>query len=290
MQESSNLPNRLSADQRQQAEVILVRSEIALISCLWWRMDIRDVILPRRLMDSYFFFPAKGRLACRIGGQEYLIGPGQFMMVAEGVEHEAWQPPGCDYLEAYALHAYAYSTQGQPLPGLFASPIGRMEPPAPWFSQLEVLTHLMGADPKLGRQFGDPWLRGLLLQQLSQGNALEEPPAEDDRRLWTALEFIMQHNTDPLTVSALARQAGLSDVQFRKRFRHYTGQSPKAYIQQLRLRKARALLRSNPRLTIKEVAKQTGFMNANYLHAVFKETYDSTPNACRAVSRRNVTD
>ena len=281
MHESSQLPDRFTAAKMQQAETILARSEMELISCLWWRMDIRDVVPRRRLGDSYLFFPTVGRLWCRIGPREQVIGPGEFMMVAEGVEHEARLAEDCNYFEAYAIHTHAYTTHGQPLFEVFSTPIGRIEPPAPWFGQLELLTHLMGTTPSLGRMFGEAWLRTLLLMQLAQGNTVQTRPAADDRRLWEAVDHILNHYASPLQVPALARQAGLSDVQFRKRFKQYTGCSPKAYIQQLRLRKARALLQTNPQATIKEVASQTGFGDPHYLHAVFKQVYGTAPAACR---------
>jgi AraC-like DNA-binding protein len=47
------------------------------------------------------------------------------------------------------------------------------------------------------------------------------------------------------------------------------------------LRKARALLQTNPQATIKEVASQTGFGDPHYLHAVFKQVYGTAPAACR---------
>ena len=281
MQEHSPLPDRLTAEQREQVEVVLGESEVALISCLYWRMDIERVIPCRRLADSYVYVPVAGRLAYRVATQEGVVGPGEFMMVAEGVEHEARLAAGCDYFEAFALHAHAYTTHGQSLFAVFREPIGRLQPLSVWLEQLELLTHLMGVDQDLGRRFGEPWLRHLLLHQLMQGRAVYARPAATDERLWRALYYLMRHYAERLTVGELAARAGVSEVHFRNLFRRHTGQTPKAYIQQLRLRKARALLQTNPLLTVKEVAAQTGFGDAHHFHAVFKRAYGVTPATCR---------
>ncbi len=286
MQEDSYLPKRLGRAQRERVRTILDNSEVALISCLFWRLDIRRVIAPRRLGDSYLYFPVEGRLCYRIDQTEGTIGPGEFMMVSEGVEHEARLAEGCEYFEAFAIHAHAYTAHSMPLFSIFRDPIGRLEAPQLWFEQLELLTHLMGHNQELGRRFGEPWLRRLLLHQVMRGSPMHEAPSIADPRLWRSLRDIMADYASSLTVRDLARRAGLSEARFRTLFRQYTGQTPKAYIQTFRLRKARALLQTNPLLTVKEVAKQTGFGDAHYLHAVFKQAYGVTPGACRRRGRR----
>jgi AraC-like DNA-binding protein len=282
MQEHSSLPLLLSAGQRQQVALIFVESEIALISCHFWRMAIPSVIPTRRLADSFLYVPLVGRLCCRVGAEERVLGPGDAMLVAEGVEHEARLAEGCDYFESYSLHAHAYTAQSTPLFAILATPFVRLEPPAFWQEQLALLTHLLGTTPEVGRRFGEPLLRQLLLCQLLQGNLTHEIPSPDDPRVWKAIYRMLTDYAAPLTVTALAREACLSPVQFRLLFKRDTGLSPRAYLQGLRLRKARALLQTNPQLTIKEVAEQTGLGDPHYLHAVFKAAYGMTPGACRS--------
>jgi AraC-like DNA-binding protein len=285
MQNSSTLSQLLSTAQRRQAEVLLAGSEIELLSCLFWWMDIAGVIPRRRLADSLLYVPKTGRMQCRVGDQEQTIGPGECLLVAEGVEHEARLAEGCSYFEAFALHAHAYTTESLPLFAIFTSPFGRLQPPEAWFEQLEILTHLMGQSRELGRRFGEPWLRSLLLHQLRQGVPLRELPTADDPRMWRAVSRILNGYAGPLSIEELAREAGLSPVQFRKRFGRYTGTSPKEYLQQLRLRKAHALFQSNPELTVKEVAAQVGFHDPNFLHLCFKALYGLTPGECRRQPR-----
>lgn len=281
MQDNSSLADLFTAGQQEQAAVILAGSQVALISCLYWQMDIPQVIPFRRLGDSLLYIPVSGRLRCTVGHHEKLLGPGDVLMVPEGIEHEARLAPDCDYFEAYAVHAHAYTTHGRPLFHIFTSPFGYCRPAETWLEQLATLTHLMGRNPALGRQFGEPWLRSLLLHQVAQGLPIKKKPTMDDPRLWQSVCHILNNYDTHLTISDLARQAGLSEGHFRRLFQRYTGLAPKAYIQQLRLRKARLLLQTNPQLTVKEAANMTGFNDPHYLHAVFKATYGMSPGDCR---------
>ncbi len=285
MHEHSALPDLLLGEQWPQAEAILRHSELALISCLFWWMDIRQVIPCRRLADSLLYVPVKGRLCCRVGEVEREIGPGECLLVAEGVEHEATLAEGCDYFEAYSLHFHAFSLHNRPLLDMFASPYGRLEPAAGWFRQLGLLCHVLGKDAELGRQYGEWLLRALLLEQLQHGNPLAEPPVADDQRVWYAIYRILAEYAGPLRVEELASMVGVSTVRFRKLFRDATGVSPKQYILDLRLRKARVLLQTNPRLTVKEVAEQTGFGDPHHLHAMFRGKYGTTPRRLRTGTR-----
>jgi AraC-like DNA-binding protein len=277
----SALPGLLSDERWPQAQMILQHSEVLLLTCFFWRTSLPDGMGPRRLADSLIHVLVKGRLWYRVGAGEYVLEPGGMMMIPDGVEHEAKLADGCDHIAAFSIHAHAYTTQNRPLLALFSSPAGHLPGADGWFQQLGLLTHLMGRDEAAGRRFGESLLRALLLQQLLQGNPLREAPPAYDERIWLAICHILKRFADPLTVADLAREAGLGPAQFRKLFRRCTGTTPKAYIQELRLRKARALLQTNPALTVKEAAEHTGFGDPHYLHAVFKQKYGITPACVR---------
>ncbi len=284
MKEIGRLSGRLTEDRWRQVETILAKSDLTLLTCVFWRMDTPQVIERRTLADSFLYFPLNRRLRCQVGNRQHLVGPGQFLMVAEGIEHEAWQEDGGGDLQVYAVHLNAYTLHAQPLLATFDSPVGQVDPPAAWFEQLELLTCLMERSQQLGRQYGEAWLRSLLLHQLLHGKMLQIPPQVTDQRIWSVVAHILRNYANPLNVKALARRANLSEVQFRAQFRRHTGNSPNAYIQRLRLAKARALLHSDPQLTVKEVAERTGFGSAHYLHALFRKIYGQTPDACRPIA------
>ena len=59
-------------------------------------------------------------------------------------------------------------------------------------------------------------------------------------------------------------------------FRKVTGQTPAAYIRELRLTEAAALLRKT-RYSVKEVAVATGFADSNHLCRVFRQHFGASP-------------
>lgn len=274
-------PLRLNALQDAQARAILLETEILVLSCVFWKMDTPRVIQRRRLSDSLFYIPIRGRMRCRVDDTEGVIGPGAFLMVAEDVEHEAWMDTDCDFIEAYAIHAHVYTHHAKPLLAHFNEPFGRMEPIDFWQSQLALLTWFFAKGEEAAKKFGTPLLRSLLLQQLLHGKHLEAQPQAGDERIWNAVYHILNNHASPLAVSDLAQRAGLSQVQFRKLFRRHTGSSPKAYIQKLRLSKAKALMQTDPQMTVKEVAARTGIGDVHYFHEIFRRTYGSSPGEYR---------
>jgi len=216
-----------------------------------------------------------------MGGEEQEIGPGEFMMVSDGVEHEARMAEGCGFLEVFALHAYAYTHQAKPLLSIFQDPVGRLDQPESWFTRLRLLTHLLAKTRAPGIAYGEALLRELLMHQVIRGNGLTRQPHPGDARIWNSIQIILNEGHLPLTVSELARRAGLGVVQYRKLFQQAVGQSPKAYLRQTRLTRARALLETDPHMPLKEVADRAGFSDARYLHQVFREQHGTTPGAYR---------
>lgn len=281
------MPELLDGAQTESIRTILEGSQISVSSCLFWWMDLPQVIERRRLSESFFYIPVKGRIRFEIGDFAGEIGPGELMMVGAETEHAAWMGAGSDQLEVFAIHAHVYTHQAEPLLTCFGEPIGKLDAPEAWFGQLRILTHLMARDVELGARFGASFLRTLLVCQLTQGNLLVKQPQAGDHRIWIAVKWIMDHCASPLTVADLAKRAGLGEVQFRKLFLRQMGRTPKTYIRQIRLSKARALFESAPDMTVKEVAALSGFSDARYLHQVFREEFGISPGGYRNGETQN---
>jgi len=91
-----------------------------------------------------------------------------------------------------------------------------------------------------------------------------------------ALSYIHEHFTEPLDVSVISPSFGYTREHFSRLFRKRKGISPGRYIQDLRLGKARELLRTTD-LPLKTVAAGAGLNSANYLCRQFKRKLDMTP-------------
>lgn len=82
--------------------------------------------------------------------------------------------------------------------------------------------------------------------------------------------------SEPLTIAALAKEAGVSDVHFRKEFKHYYGVSPISYLKQVRIENAKQLLRSGY-YTVTDVALECGFESISYFSYEFKRLTGVSP-------------
>lgn len=101
-------------------------------------------------------------------------------------------------------------------------------------------------------------------------------------RLLQVVESMEQHVEDPLTQEALAEQAKLSVRQLERLFKQYLQQSPAAYYLQLRLLRARALLRDS-RLSIADIALACGFVAVAHFSRAYRREFGHAPSAERTL-------
>ena len=82
----------------------------------------------------------------------------------------------------------------------------------------------------------------------------------------------------------LAAEQGISYSLFRHTFKQHSGLSPKAYLIELRIERARSLL-TGTSLSVKEVADQLSFETPYYFMRLFKNKTGMTPTQWRTYSR-----
>lgn len=100
---------------------------------------------------------------------------------------------------------------------------------------------------------------------------------QGSRILTDAIEYLHKNYSDAsLTNKILADKAKISEIYFRRLFKESFGVSPKKYIIDLRLKKAKNLL-SEGFNSIGEVAEVCGFSSVYHFCRAFKEKTGSTP-------------
>jgi AraC-like DNA-binding protein len=105
------------------------------------------------------------------------------------------------------------------------------------------------------------------------------PPAA--RHLLRAKDLADARYAEPLTVSDMARAAGLSRAYFSREFRETFGQSPHAYLLTRRLERAAALLRDTDH-PVAEICLSVGLQSVGSFTTSFTRTYGASPTAYRA--------
>lgn len=89
--------------------------------------------------------------------------------------------------------------------------------------------------------------------------------------------YIHRNLHHPLKVSDLASAAGMSEKYFITRFREALGITPRQYVQQLKINKARDYLYQN-RYTVKEIAHLLGFPDPYTFSKAFKKHFGIPPS------------
>jgi transcriptional regulator GlxA family with amidase domain len=120
----------------------------------------------------------------------------------------------------------------------------------------------------------------------SQHSALLELAPKSDR-IQTVLTYAREHLAQTLSVEQLAQEARLSPRQFSRAFRAETGQSPAKAIENLRLEAARQLLERG-RLTLDQIALETGFLDPRRMREAFLRAFGQPPQVIRRNARSEV--
>lgn len=102
-----------------------------------------------------------------------------------------------------------------------------------------------------------------------------EPPLVQKAR-----EYIDEHKTEPLALSAVAKAAGASVFHFCKVFHNATGLKFTDYVARVRLDDARTQL-LNPNRRVSEVAYDVGFQSLTQFNRTFKRVFGQSPSEFR---------
>ena len=113
-----------------------------------------------------------------------------------------------------------------------------------------------------------------------QAQYIRHEPPGSAASLAALLDWMQENAHRPLSVDALARQAGASPRTFARRFREQTGTTPLQWLITARVRRAQELLETTP-LPMEEVAAAAGFDGAAALRDRFRRTVGVSPKAYR---------
>jgi len=95
-----------------------------------------------------------------------------------------------------------------------------------------------------------------------------------------AKEFIMENQTEDLSLGQVAKAVNTSTFHFCKMFKKATGLNFTEYVSRVRVEKARNLL-LNPNLRVSEIAYEVGFQSLTHFNRVFKKITGRSPSDYR---------
>lgn len=249
-----------------------------------WRVDTADYnwhgLKRGRAEFCLLQYTLAGRGRLRVGAIEREVTPGMAMLLHFPDDNQYWLPadsPSWEFLYV-CLH-------GREVLRLWHRIEVRLGPLAAFSPTAGPVTCAARiVDAALAGSVGDPFAASTLAYGLLMSLAAEvrvpRGAAQNEAALERARRHAEQHLHEPLTVEAMARQAGLSRYHFSRLFAAHTGMAPAAWLTDQRVRAAARLLRDT-RLPLKEIAPRCGFPNANYLGRVFRRHAGMPPASYR---------
>ena len=115
-----------------------------------------------------------------------------------------------------------------------------------------------------------------LYQLLWQIDVLYSNTSYKYSRIQNALHTIAEKYEQNCSVAEYARLCDMSEVNFRRLFKEYTGSTPIEYRNNLRLISARAKLQSGE-YNVSEAAESSGFTNLSFFIRLYKKKFGYTP-------------
>jgi len=103
-----------------------------------------------------------------------------------------------------------------------------------------------------------------------------EPPV-----ITRAKAFILEHQTEELSLTQVAKAVNMSSYYFCKMFKKIAGINFTDYVSRVRIEKSKNLL-LNPNLRVSEIAFDVGFQSLTHFNRVFKKILNESPTEYRA--------
>lgn len=240
------------------------------------RMDTSGYIRPSeapaaRLPLIGFLYVTSGEVLVDIDGAPFLCQPGQILLI----------PQDSPFSVRYYRDAIGYT--GGFAPSFLTDPRPLRFLSAPihhgfWFDEgafVGMLFNMLAAEYGKGdRVFVEKGL-DLLLSRLKPGHASVIPPAVN-----RFLESVFDPDRLPGDIATYAAEAGISENYLSRLVKHSTGRSIGAWIDIVRIQRAKRLL-SSTTLPIIDIAASVGVEDQSYFSRLFKKETGMTPTAFR---------
>jgi transcriptional regulator GlxA family with amidase domain len=106
------------------------------------------------------------------------------------------------------------------------------------------------------------------------------PKSHGDGEILRVQNWLEDHFAEPLLIDELAQQFGFGVRNFKRRFKEATGYTAIAYLQTLRLEKAKHLLEST-RMSLDSITYKVGYEDSNSFRRLFQQRVGLLPAAYR---------
>ena len=229
----------------------------------------------------------QGRCRFVLGEHEAVVSPGEIGILLPGparLTEDVGQEP-------LAFTGFGFRVQlfgSIELSGLLGLPVHVRKHSADVDDALEAVVRHGARNLPVDALRARSLAEGVIADLVQECGEMSEAPAVPPRpEIASALELMQRDPAAPLDVAALARSAHLSPKHFARCFRDAVGLPPMAYLQAMRLSRARSALASTSH-SITQLAADHGFADGAHFTRAFKRQYGVTPSTFRARSAPTV--
>jgi AraC-like DNA-binding protein len=222
------------------------------------------------------------------GGTQHAASDGEVIAINPGEVHDGHSDParGCCYRMLYV--------ERSTIEDLFAADAPRIRSTfalkGPVLRDAKLARRMRHLHAALDDEDNDPLEQHeRLTQLLFRLFALYgRPPlaapevGREKRAVSEARHYMVEHLSETVRLTDVAAAVRLSPFYFLRTFKRSTGMPPHAYLNQIRLERARALLRAGE--SPAQVAAALGFADQSHLTRRFKAAFGVTPSQYRAAA------
>jgi AraC-like DNA-binding protein len=246
----------------------------------------------RHLRAVEICYLARGCQTYRLQGREYHLVGGDLFVVPPGEPHDTGgQPEDCGVLYWLILRIPNHRASLLTLGAKDTSVISKrlLSLPRLHFPGRPVLKHIFD---RLFDLYDAPTddLKTLALKHHLLSCILEvlDCAYNDQRRQHSkdinrAIQHIISHSEEELSLSSLAEEARLSLSRFKVKFKSETGIAPREFVLRAKVEDAKKSL-VGKQLSVTDIAMNLGFSSSQYFATVFKRFTQQTPIQFRGVS------
>jgi AraC-like DNA-binding protein len=233
---------------------------------------------PVGIDQAILIYCIKGYGWCEIEGSRHEIRPGELLVIRPGTPHAY----GADTNRPWTIYWTHFKGDSNLL--LLAELEISKAKPVVWLGEepelmalfeklLDVMEHGYAASRLL---YASQILAHLIGSMIWASHRSSGGNLSAAQKVAQSIAYMKQHLEQSVSFASFAAMANLSESHFRSLFKHETGYSPMDYFIRLRVHKACQLLDTTD-LSVKEIARLTGYDDALYFSRAFKTVVELSP-------------
>ncbi len=232
-----------------------------------------------------FIYMIRGRKKIFLNGmaQSYRAAAGDLVVFRPGDVHEEFSDSHTLIRMVIRCHPQDMAAAAVTFP-----PRDKLGPVTalPWKEKFQNLFTRMCTEKAQPQAGSDILLAAYLMEfVVLLSRAAEAVPPRDEEenahhRVRAVVELINENMSSAMSLREMAKTAFMSVSHFAHLFKAQTGEAPKHYLIEAKLKQAKDLLRTSS-LSIQEIARQLGYENPYYFYRLFRKRVGMTAGAYR---------